>query len=391
MASIAGIAGSPCIAGSAAAQLPARLVEVSLTNAPFVLRDGRTALASVIEVGFAAGAVQPDSASTGQILDLVKQVGPACVRSMQVIGHADEAIGVGSTDNAIQARARADRLAAIIETDGLEPEKIARLWSSYSRSGAPGATIWVFVDGMKAECALASAAAMASATIQDTQILSAVDDGIGAVEMIEGQFGRQPLGVGAGETAVSPVPATAAPLAPPPAAAVSRRLDLSLAAPKATPMPARRPVPSAKAVSMGVDDGKAQSRTVRTSGTAQPTALVFADNSSYLSESAAKALDRLARDILAGPSCRLDLQGTVAVTGTTPEYARWLATRRMARVEEALRSRLPDRRLIFQQKLRERDDSRSVVVTSGVSADCKDAGQVARQVTAQATGPLPPK
>ncbi len=385
MASIACTAGGTCLPGSAAAQLPAKLVEVSLTNAPFVLRDGRTALASVIEVGFAAGTVQPDSASTGQILDLVKQVGPACIRSMQVIGHADEAAGVGSTDNAIQARARADRLAAIIETDGLEPEKIARLWSSYSRSGAPGATIWVFVDGMKAECALASAAAMASTTKQDTQVLKAVDDGIGAVEMVEGQFARQPTVASEGEALVSLAPPTAS------APASSRRLDLSLPAPKAAPMPARKPGPPAKAASMGIDDGKAQPRPARLPGAALPTTLAFADNSSYLSEAAAKALDRLARDILAGPSCRLDLQGTVAMTGTNPEYARWLATRRMARIEEALRNRLPDRPLVFQLKLRERDDSRSVTVTPGVSADCRNADRSVRQVTAQAAGPLPAK
>ena len=38
---------------------------------------------------------------------------------MQVIGHADGPVSAGGTDNAIQARARADRLAAIVETDGL--------------------------------------------------------------------------------------------------------------------------------------------------------------------------------------------------------------------------------------------------------------------------------
>ena len=139
---------------------------------------------------------------------------------------------------------------------------------------------------------------------------------------------------------------------------------------------------------MGVDDGKAARHTDRVGGTARPTTFAFADNSSYLSEKAAKTLDRLAREIRAGTSCRFELQGTVAATGTPPEYARWLATRRIARVEEGLRSLLPNRPLVFQHKLRERDDSRSVLVTPRASADCPATDQAVRQVTAQAAGPL---
>ena len=373
MASIA------CIATSAAAQPPAKLVELSLTNAPFVLRDGRTALASVVEVGFAPGNVQPDPAGADQILALIKRVGPTCIRSMQVIGHADEPVSAGSTTNAIQARARADGLAAIMETDGLEPDKIARLWSDHRGSGAPGATIWVFVDGMRSECALASSIAMASSAAEpDAQVAAVIDDGIGKMELMEGQFVLGPE--------VAQVAETLEPLAP------LRGLESATSpdpTPPVAPVPVRKPTPPPRIVSMGVDDGQVQARPVRASDAARSIVLGFADNSSYLTEKAAKTLDRLARDLLAGPSCHLELQGTVAISGTHPEYARWLATRRMARIEEALRSRLPSRPLVFQHKLRERDDSRSVLVTPYISPGCRTASQAGRQVTAQSFGPLP--
>lgn len=379
------LASIACVGAAAAAQPPAQLIELSLTNAPFVLRDGRTALASVIEVGFAPGDVQPDPVGAEQITSLVKRVGPACIRSMQVIGHADEAVGADSTHNAIQARARADGIATIIETDGLEPEKVARLWSDHRSSETSGATVWVFVDGMRTECALASTTAMASAaTMPNMQTSTAVGSGTGAVELIEGQFALHP---GGGEVVEAPIP--------PPQVSVpemSRRLDLSLPGSGVAPVPARKPSPPARVALMGVDEGKGQPGKDRTLGSPRPAAtLAFADNSSYLSEKAAKALDRLSREILAGPSCHLELQGTVAATGTDPEYARWLATRRMARVEEGLRSRLSNRSLVFQHKLRERDDSRSVTVTPRTSTDCQATSQTLRQVTAQAAGPIPAK
>lgn len=374
------MASMACIATHAAAQPPAKLVELSLTNAPFVLRDGRTALASVIEVGFAPGNVQPDSADADQILELIKRIGPTCIRSMQVIGHADEPVSAGGTNNAIQARARADGLAAIIETDGLEPDKIARLWSDHRRDGAPGATIWVFVDGMRSECALASSVAMApSAAEPDAQAAAVVDDGIGTIELMEGQFA---LGPEVGQVAEMHDPL--APLLAP-----ETSLDPTPPVPQAAPVPVRKPTPPPRIVSMGIDDGKVQAWTAGTPGAVRPATFGFADNSSYLTEKAAKTLDRLARDLLAGPSCHLELQGTVAASGTHPEYARWLATRRMARIEEALRSRLPNRPLVFQHKLRERDDSRSVLVTPQISPGCQTTNQAGRQVTAQSFEPLP--
>ncbi len=371
MASIA------CIATEAAAQPPVQPVELSLANAPFVLRDGRTALASVIEVGFASGHVQPDTAGTDQILELLKRVGPTCIRSMQVIGHADEAVGSDGTDNAIQARARADRLAAIIETDGLEPDKIASLWSDHRRGGASGATIWVFVDGMREECARASSAAMAaSAAGREPEVAVAVDDGIGPIELIEGQFALPEA---------EPRAEALASLTPPklPVPSMAQSLDLRL------PAPVTKPAPRPKAVSMGVDDGDAPTRAGPTSGAVQPTVLSFADNSSYLSEQAAKALDRLARDLLAGPACRLELRGTVAADGANPQYTRWLANRRMARIEEGLRSRLPNRPLVFRHELRERDDSRSVLVTPHPTPDCRTTNLAGRQLTAQTSERLP--
>jgi hypothetical protein len=149
-------------------------------------------------------------------------------------------------------------------------------------------------------------------------------------------------------------------------------LDLTPPEAMAAPVPQRKPPQPARPalVGMGVDDGRDSAR-ADGQPAPPPVSLSFANNSSYLDERATRALAGLSKGSPASRICQVLLQATVASVGVDRGYARWLATRRMARVEEALRSQLPNRPLVFQHKLRERDDSRSVLVVPRLSPDCR--------------------
>ena len=364
--------------------LQAQEGEPLLRPTPLVLKDGRIANVSIHVVPFAPGRAELAAGPAGDLAELTRAAGTDCFLTAQVIGHIDSSeVAQDDTLNAHRlARARADAVQASLIGGGLPAKAIASVWDWQFMVRAPRATLWVFelVAGEDCEGRPLHGDMVAQAPSPAEQRTAEPERGIARA-------------LAPAERTVAPAPrapvaaqAKAAPRAvEPPAARQAETGGTRQAAPSFTePAPAGEPQTVARAQpaeprepsSAIAAKPPARSRPPASDGKVEPgpdggLIITFATNSSYFPSGAAARL----RELLAGidENGRYEVSVQVAVSGTTKvigaksaaeaaRYNKWLAERRLERVENWLRKNAAAEALSINPEYVADDDSRRVTV-----------------------------
>lgn len=299
---------------SIVAQAEERPVQVALAGTPLVLRDGREANANVVRVAFEPNSASMTAQTRNQLQDLLGQLEPSCVLSVQVVGAASEIETAPrvAIDTHLLARERADTVASLARDTGVPPAALASIWSINHQAVQPKTAIWLFLDSSVPAC-------------------------IGQSPHLE-----------------------AAPLWDEPAATASVVVaeNPAIAKPLARPM---RPLVG----ELSTSDVQSRSPEVAFS-------VSFADNSSYLNDVETAKLRKFANTL--DRACRITLTATVAGSGDT-HYAAWLAERRLKRIAETLSELLPQN-LQIEFMLALNDERRKVSFDLPTDESCPAAQPV---------------
>lgn len=250
---------------------------IALAGVPFVLRDGRQAVADVLQVAFEPQAVTLSEEAQRPLQELLSQMARGCVLSAQVVGAASEFETAPRPVVAahLLALERADAIAQLARDSGVPTTAVASLWTVDRGLQVPHSVLWVFSSTSISACTETSTSSeLAAVPVEAAPGAGLADEMVANPPMPRPQRDR-------------PAPAGQAATEVPPAASV------------------------------GVTE----------------LALTFADNSSYLGDQDIARLRRFARSL--GSACMVTLRATVA-GGTDAHYAAWLAERRIARVADHL-------------------------------------------------------
>jgi outer membrane protein OmpA-like peptidoglycan-associated protein len=301
---------------SIVAQAEERPVQVALAGTPLVLRDGREANANVVRVAFEPNSASMTSETRNQLQDLLGQLEPSCVLSVQVVGAASEIETAPrvAIDTHLLARERADTVARLARDTGIPPAALASIWSINHQTAQPKTAVWMFLDNSTPAC-------VGKSPYLDAAPLS--DD-------------RAPTA----SVVVADNSAIARPLARPmrPSSADLPKHDAELHPPEAPALPA--------------------------------FSVSFADNSSYLGAKETAKLRQFARELR--PSCTLRMKATVAGFGADAHYAGWLAERRLDRVAQLLRENVAGE-ISTEFRLVPNDSRRLVIVSLHDEPTCGKA------------------
>ncbi len=388
-------------------------------SVPLILKDGRIAEVSIYAVPFlTASSEMPDEVEE-ELRALIADFATDCFLTAQVIGHVEPGPDKdGGTLAAHRlARARAERIQALMTERGLPAQSIASVWDWQFSTPESRATVWFFALDPEEGCADAPLVAAgpesgaptpgtaaptseaerrdreaedAAGTVSppgETEPLTVVVRRPATEDRLPGS--PRPEAAPAGEeTAAGTVPVEPAeapgetPIPPPegtaaaapgpasderPASVAEAATDADGKAPQGLPekllaeeTPGEiEPRLSASALTVAADPG----------GTGEPRLeIVFDLNSSWLPHGAVKDLGALLERLREG---RYALEIVTAVDNGpikngTPEdaarYNRWLAERRANRVAEWLRRRGDGVIVDIEQRFREDDPSRKVVI-----------------------------
>lgn len=413
---------------AAAAEAPNTVAVRSLVDSPvpLVLKDGRIARIGLYAVPFTTGSAEPVQQALEELDHLAANWATDCFLSAQVIGHV--APGSGRDGDTLAAhrlaRARADRLQAVLIGHGLPENAIASVWDWQFFVPESRATLWVFelVPGEDCEgVALKSRKPHSSPNESQSETahgpvakLTTAGDTNGRPEEppVATADAQAPLPV-ASDTA-STAAQTASGSTQPPAMPEQNPEHLAAANPPsasspapATPEPVRRPTAETaesqtKALAQRAASGSSGLPSPNTeavdpaSETALPAAVAatasegqlsdpasapaagsaeavyevqFDLNSSFLPQGAGAGL-RAFLDRLGEGRFAIRLEGAVAggdvANARTPEEARryneWITTRRVNRVREWLERHAAGRIATIEQELIQDDPSRRVVI-----------------------------
>ena len=293
---------------------------IALAGVPFVLRDGRQAVADVLQVAFEPQAVTLSEEAQRPLQELLSQMARGCVLSAQVVGAASEFETAPRPVVAahLLALERADAIAQLARDSGVPTTAVASLWTVDSGLQVPHSILWVFSSSSEAAC------------VDSTASFETVD-----------------------------VPAE--PIA---SAGTTQAMIVNL--------PMQRPQRDRSA-----DAGQATADLPPAApASAGELVLTFADNSSYLDNQAIARLRRFAGSL--GPACAVTLEATVA-GGADAHYASWLAERRMARVA----NQLSELATIENHVLVRDDASRRVVVAISDPSACTAAQETTSAMNAR--------
>jgi hypothetical protein len=372
--------------GTLAAEHPlqAAVAEPLLQPTPLVLKDGRIANVSIHVVPFAPGQAELAPGPAGHLAELTRAVGTDCFLTAQVIGHIDSSeVAEDDTLNAHRlARARADAVQATLIGGGLPAKAIASVWDWQFMVPAPRATLWVFELTAGEDCEGRPLQGDLVAQVPPTEQRS------GAPERTIARAAA-PAERAAGTAAEAPVAArgdAAQRAAEPPAARPQAEPGQgSKGAPSFTqPVPAAEPQAVARTQAPEQRDQVAAvaatpqrpAKPPASDGKVEPgpegdLIITFATNSSYFPSGAAARL----RELLAGVGAdsRYEVTLQVAVSGTTKvvgaksaqeaaRYNKWLAERRLERVQNWLRKNAPAEAMSIKPEYVADDDSRRVTV-----------------------------
>lgn len=293
---------------------------VALTGAPFVLRDGRQAVADVVQVAFEPKSVSLSEEAQELLQEMLSRMAHGCVLSAQVVGAASELETAPRpvVDAHLLALERAEAIAQLARDSSVPATAVASLWTVDRGLQVPHSILWVFSSSSGSAC------------VEPTTSFEAVD-------------------------------VTAEPAA-----------DAGTAHAMIVNLPMQRPQRDRSA--------DARQATAGLPPTAPASvgelALTFADNSSYLDDQAIIRLRRFAGSL--GPACAVTLEATVA-GGADAHYASWLAERRMARVADQLRELVT-----VESHVLVRDDaSRRVLVAISDESACTAAQKTTSAMNAR--------
>lgn len=351
-------------ASSATPVTPAAATGAGTT--PLVLKDGRIARVGIFAVDFARGSAEPEGPAAQALDELIASIATDCFLTAQAIGHVapDEAKGQDPLASHRLARARADRVQALMTGKGLAQNAIASVWDWQFQIAQPRVTLWVFQLAAGEDC-------------QGQPLVAAATPGLQSPPMAMPASAGAPPPTGAGAL---PAPIPAAPPAVAPAAAPATP-PLPEPAP-ASPPPLTQAPPAAEAAEEPAPAAAAPLARLETQESAQPAAgqplaarIVFAPNSSYFTPEEGSQLRGLVAGLPEREQARLVL--TVAVGGAqdieakSPDaqrYNRWLAERRAARIADWLRRQARGRALEIDTRYRPDDGSRAAELTLATAA-----------------------
>lgn len=338
------------LSGGASANVPERWTALGAT--PLILKDGRIANVSVHVLPFQPSDAGLDARASQELIRLIGASATDCFLTAQVIGH----VGVSEVEETDTlsahrlARSRADAVQASLIAGGLPAKSIASVWDWQFLVREPQATLWVFrlTEGEDCEGAPLEGAqpVLASATARETrpgESEPARARAAPAREMIPARSRSTGPAEGAEPTAARAEEPAPEQVAARPAYATDS--------------------PPAEAQSGG-DSGPS-------AGTADSALITFATNSSYFPPDARARLEELVAAMAPGERYQVRLEATVSgssrVVGAksadeAERYNRWLAKRRLERVEGWLTRHAADREFSIESSLKDQDASRAVKI-----------------------------
>jgi hypothetical protein len=414
---------------AAAAEPPNTSAVRSLVDAPvpLVLKDGRIAQINLYAVPFPTGSAEPVPNVVEELDRLAAGWATDCFLSAQVIGHV--APGSGRDGDTLAAhrlaRARADRLQAVLIGHGLPQKAIASVWDWQFFVPESRATLWVFALVPGEDCEGAALSHRAPEVESQSQPEAAsgpvarlkIARDSGKAQEAEGSAMGNPApdppmawaqesdsGSADGETAPSLSRATAeegpehlaAVKADSPSASATiasaepstaetaesqseAPADMAARAAGSSQSPGAEPVgaalPTATAVTHPVAATPTRGLSLGVAAAQAPGSeevvyeVQFDLNSSFLPQGAGAGL-RAFLDRLGEGRFAIRLEGAVAggdvANARTPEEARryneWITTRRVNRVREWLERHAAGRIVTIEQELVQDDPSRRVVI-----------------------------
>jgi hypothetical protein len=368
-----------------------------LPTTPMVLKDGRIARVQAHAIPLPAGEVAPDPITALAVELLIDRIATDCFLSAQMIGHGERAADAGDPLGGHRlARDRADALRERMLARGLPGSAVASVWDWQHGLRDARVTLWTFrlLEGedctgeplpgprpladLPAQVVALEAArspaeeppappaeARAGAPAPEAPAAAPVVDESRATARAVADAGtpkaltareptatpRAPSAATAGRVATPPVATTHAPVARSSGPAGKARIEPAAAPPSGPHRTVAAP-PSAPIVE-----------------SEDALVIVFDADSSYLPAPAARALRRLAGDLESGRRYTFDLESAVAPdsggAASGPgqaTYARWIAERRLARIQELLRHNSRAAELSFRQTFLPDDPSRRVTI-----------------------------
>lgn len=294
-------------------ELPEIRPAIALSDAPFVLRDGRQAVVDVMKIPFEPKTASLSEEAQEPLQDLLDRKARGCVLSAQVVGAASELETAPQpvVDAHLLALERAGAIAAFVNNNGVPATALASLWTVDNGLQVPHSVLWVFSSSNESPC------------VPPTTSFETVEVPAGSATV----------------TGTEQVMIVNLPMQRPHR---ERSTDVGQATAN---------LPSAASASVG------------------ELVLTFADNSSYLDDQAIMRLRRFAGSL--GSACTVILKATVA-GGANAHYASWLAERRMARVADQLAELATIEGHVFVPD----DARRQVVVTISDGPSCSVAQEM---------------
>ena len=370
------------LAAGTVAPARAELLPPLLEPTPLVLKDGRIAQVAVRIVPFAAGSDQLAPATRIALEQLGAGLATDCFLTAQAIGHAEPAQAASGDPLAAHRleRARAERVQAVLTAKGLPPSAIAAVGDRSFIVREPQVTLWLFMLRPGEGCT-------GRPTDPNAVAAGSPPDGTPSTEPAAASAAATAPPTTTAAAATQPPAEPAMPAADPPTSDASTEGSLQQPEPPPTrpeggaaakPAPATDtpPAPAAGGPAIGEETDHATAAgsgpvgAAPDQGTAERTVeIVFDLNSSYLPDSAATQLNRLLSTLERDHGWRLELTAAVgsvpSAKGSTParrRYDRWLAERRLNRVEDWLRRNAQIRDLDLTSAYSEGDASRRVIV-----------------------------
>lgn len=333
----------------------------SLAPTPLILKDGRIANVSVHVLHFPQEDATLGGRASRDLTRLTRENATDCFLTAQVIGHVGtDEVGEADTLRAHRlARSRADAVQASLIAGGLPAKSIASVWDWQFLVREPRATLWVFrlTEGEDCEGAPLEGAGPAVAQAATDPVS---DRGDRATRLV-----------------AAPQPDAAAP---------GRQTRASRNGERGTAdrvIPARSPVHDgvaprqATSRAEGRSDSSARLAAVephaddRGPATLGSTEITFATNSSYFPSDARGRLEQLVAGMQPGERYQIRLKAAVSssdqVVGAksaeeAQRYNRWLAHRRLERIQNWLSRHAAQRDFTLETSFVENDNSRAVKI-----------------------------
>lgn len=352
--------GSFAAAGLAAASEAATSDRwTALGATPLILKDGRIASVSVHVLPFQHNDAGLSARATNALTRLIGTSATDCFLTAQVIGH----VGVSEVEESDTlsahrlARSRADAIQATLIAGGLPAKSIASVWDWQFLVREPQATLWVFRLTEGEDCE--------GTPLEGAQpVLASATAGAGRDE----RPGSSAASPAAPASEVIPARSTTTTRAEP------SKPEPSLAEPGVVPPAAAEPAHAARStpvMAAEIPDTGGQPAHRPAAGAAGSTLITFATNSSYFPPEARARLEALVASLAPGEHYQLRLEATVSTSSRVvgaksaeeaEQYNRWLAERRLERIETWLARHAADRNLSIETSLKDHDGSRAVKI-----------------------------